>query len=66
MVGYLVFYLISPRSIKRLVLGSVAEAVVQRATCAVFIVKTQVRNPLNVTNGTRRSLTHTVLVIGLG
>lgn len=46
------------RGMRRLVLGSVAEAVVRRATCPVFTVRAQVRNPFNVTNGTRRSPTH--------
>ncbi|MDX2251574.1 MAG: universal stress protein [Nitrospira sp.] len=43
------------RGMKRLMLGSVAEAVVRRAACPVFTVRTQVRNPLDVTTGTRRS-----------
>jgi nucleotide-binding universal stress UspA family protein len=43
------------RGMKRLMLGSVAEAVVRRAACPVFTVKAQVRNPFDITNGARRS-----------
>ena len=43
------------RGMKRLMLGSVAEAVVRRASCPVFVVKTQVRRPFELSNGTRRS-----------
>lgn len=46
------------RGMKRLMLGSVAEAVVRRASCPVFTVRTQMGNPFNGTNGTRRSPTH--------
>lgn len=44
----------SRRGMKRLMLGSVAEAVVRRAACPVFTVRTQARNPLDVSTGTRR------------
>lgn len=43
------------RGMKRLVLGSVAEAVVRSAACPVFTVRAEVRNPFKVTTGTRRS-----------
>jgi len=43
------------RGMQRLVLGSVAEAVVRRATCPVFTVRAQAKNPFNVTTGTKRS-----------
>ena len=43
------------RGMKRLMLGSVAEAVVRKAACPVFVVKAHARNPFEVTNGTRRS-----------
>lgn len=46
------------RGMKRLMLGSVAEAVVRRASCPVFTVRTQMGSPFNGTNGTRRSPTH--------
>lgn len=43
------------RGMKRLMLGSVAEAMVRRATCPVFIVKTGARKPFEITNNTKRS-----------
>jgi nucleotide-binding universal stress UspA family protein len=46
------------RGMKRLMLGSVAEAVVRRAPCPVFVVKGRVRKPFNATNGTSRSPSH--------
>lgn len=46
------------RGMKRLMLGSVAEAMVRRAVCPVFTVKAHGRNPFDVTNGSRRSSTH--------
>ncbi|MGQ0555110.1 MAG: universal stress protein [Nitrospiraceae bacterium] len=46
------------RGMKRLMLGSVAEAVVRRAACPVFTVKAHGRNPFDVTNGSRRSPAH--------
>jgi len=43
------------RGMKRLMLGSVAEAVVRRATCPVFTVKTGASKPFEITNSTKRS-----------
>lgn len=43
------------RGMQRLMLGSVAEAVVRSAACPVFTVRAEVRNPFKVTTGTRRS-----------
>lgn len=43
------------RGMKRLMLGSVAEAVSRKAPCPVFVVKAQVRKPFEVTNSARRS-----------
>jgi nucleotide-binding universal stress UspA family protein len=44
------------RGMSRLMLGSVAEAVVRRAACPVLVMKTQAGKPFEVTKGTRRSL----------
>lgn len=46
------------RGMSRLILGSVAEAVVRRALCPVFVVKAQGRNSFEVTNGPRHSSSH--------
>lgn len=46
------------RGMRRLMLGSVAEAVVRRASCPVFVVKAQVRSPFEVSNGTKHSSSH--------
>lgn len=46
------------RGVKRLMLGSVAEAMVRRAACPVFVVRARVRNPFEVTKGTRRPSSH--------
>lgn len=43
------------QGIKRLMLGSVAEAVIRKAPCPVLVVKAQARNPFEVTNRGRRS-----------
>ncbi len=43
------------RGMKRLMLGSVAEAMVRRATCPVFTVTTGARKPFEITNSTKRS-----------
>lgn len=43
------------RGMKRLMLGSVAEAIVRRATCPVFIVKARVRKPFEMITSARRS-----------